>query len=121
MPVSDLAAGGVVHGPQTVEQLFAGEAPIVTGKSVAVSATIAKYQVCVLTATGLSTDFTGVTTGDKCVIAAQAATAGQAVPYYSAGFFNHAVLVWPGAQSTLALRKLFFMGTPISVGDLALG
>jgi hypothetical protein len=55
------------------------------------------------------------------VIAAQAATTGQAVPYYSAGFFNHAVLVWPGAQSTLALRKLFFMGTPISVGDLALG
>ena len=121
MPVSDLAAGGVVHGPQTVEQLFAGEAPIITGKSVAVSATIAKYQVCVLTTTGLSTDFTGVTTGDKCVIAAQAATTGQAVPYYEGGFFNHAVLTWPAAQSTLALRKQFFMGTKITVGDLALG
>lgn len=121
MPVSDLAAGGVVHGPQTVEQLFAGEAPIVTGKSVAVAATIAKYQVCVLTATGLITDFTGVTTGDKCVIAAQAATAGQAVPYYEAGYFNHAMLTWPVAQDTLAKRKLFFTGTKISVGDLALG
>lgn len=120
MPVSDLAAGGVVHGPQTVEQLFAGEAPIVTGKSVALN-TIAKYQVVVLSATGVSSDLTSVTVGDKCVIAAQAATVGQAVPYYSAGFFNHAVLGWPAAQSTLALRKLFFMGTPISVGDLALG
>ena len=121
MPVTDLAAGGVVHGPQTVEQLFAGDAPIITGKSVAVSAPIAKYQVCVLTATGLSTDFTGITTGDKCVIAAQAATTGQAVPYYSGGFFNHSMLTWPAAQDTLAKRRVFFMGTPISVGDLALG
>lgn len=120
MPVSDLAAGGVVHGPQTVEQLFAGEAPIVTGKSVALN-TIAKYQVVVLSATGVSSDLTSVTVGDKCVVAAQAATVGQAVPYYSAGFFNHAVLGWPAAQDTLAKRKLFFMGTPISVGDLALG
>ena len=120
MPVSDLAAGGVVHGPQTVEQLFAGEAPIVTGKSVALN-TITKYQVVALSATGVSSDLTSVTEGDKCVIAAQAATVGQAVPYYSAGFFNHAVLGWPAAQDTLAKRKLFFMGTPISVGDLALG
>jgi hypothetical protein len=120
MPISDLAAGGVIHGPQEVEQLFAGEAPITTGNSVATVA-VTKYQVCVLTATGLSTNFTGVTTGDKCVIAAQAAEAGQNVPFYTGGAFNHQALTWPAAQDTLAKRKLFFMGTPITIGDLAFG
>lgn len=118
MAVNDLASGVDVVGTYTPEQLFAGEADITTGQSVAVSATIAKYQVCVLLATGLSTDFTGVTTGDKCVIAAQPATTGQAVPYYLSGYFNHAALVWPAAQDTLAKRKAFFAGTPIHVGSV---
>jgi hypothetical protein len=120
MPISDLAAGGVIHGPQEVEQLFAGEAPITTGHSFA-SDTVVKYQVCVLTAAGLSTNFTGVTSGEKCVIAAQAGIEGQSVPYYSGGCFNHSVLTWPSAQDNLAKRKLFFMGTPITIGELAFG
>lgn len=117
MAVNDIAAGGTVVGTYTPEQLFVGEAPIISGQAPALG-TISKYQVCVLTATGLSTDFTSVTTGDKCVIAAQAATVGEGVPYYSGGYFNHAALTWPAAQDTLAKRKLFFMGTAISVGSL---
>ena len=120
MAINDLAQGVDIVGTQTVEQLFAGDAPIVTGESVALN-TITKYQVVVLSATGVSSDLTSVTIGDKCVIAAQAATVGKAVPYYSAGFFNHAVLGWPAAQDSLAKRKLFFMGTPIAIGDLLLG
>lgn len=122
MAVNDLASGGTVHGPQTVEQLFAGDAPIVTGKGTSAAA-ITKYQVVKLTTTGtLDPDLSAVTNGEKCVIAAQAAGgAGVAVPFYSAGYFNHAVLGWPGALSTLALRKEFFAGTSIHIGDLALG
>lgn len=120
MPISDLAAGGVIHGPQEVEQLFAGEAPITTGNALAVNA-VAKYQVCVMNATGLVTNFSGISSGDKCVIAAQAAEAGQMVPYYSGGSFNHNALIWPAAQDTLEKRKVFFIGTPIAVGSLAFG
>lgn len=120
MPISDLAAGGTIHGPQEVEQLFAGEAPITTGNALAVDA-VSKYQVCVMNATGLITNFTGISTGDKCVIAAQAAAPGQMVPFYSGGAFNHNALTWPAAQDTLAKRKVFFMGTPIVIGDLAFG
>lgn len=117
MAVNDIAAGGTVVGTYTPEQLFAGEGEVTTGQAPALG-TISKYQVCVLTATGLSTDFTDVTTGAKCVIAAQAATVGEGVPFYSGGFFNHAALTWPAAQDTLAKRKLFFMGTPIQIGSL---
>lgn len=117
MAINDLAAGGVEHGPYTPEQLFAGDSPIVTGNAVAITA-VDKYQVLVLTASGLSEDFTGVTSGDKCVIAAQSAAGGVSTPYFSAGSFNHAALVWPAAQDTLAKRKAFFAGTPIHIGEI---
>lgn len=127
---NDLAAGGVEHGPMTISQLFAGEAPIVTGHSVAL-ADLDKYQVVVLTATGLSEtfDFDGSGTigtagvvlpvqGINCVITAQAATTGQNVPYFSSGCFNHAALVWPTELDTLAKRKAFFAGTPIQIDSI---
>lgn len=119
MPIDkDLAAGGVEHGPYTPEQLFAGDSPIVTGNAPALAA-VTKYQVLKLTATGVTGDLTGVTTGDKCVIAAQGAASGANVPYFQAGFFNHAVLTWPATLDTLAKRKEFFTGTPIQVGAIS--
>lgn len=113
---NDLAAGGVEHGPMVISQLFAGEAPISTGNAVAATA-ITKHAVCVLLSDGtISNATTSLTDGQKCVIAAQDATAGQNVPYYKGGCFNHALLTgWPTAIDTLAERKQFFMGTAISV------
>ena len=116
---NDLAAGGVEHGPYVPEQLFAGESPIVTGNAVAATA-IVKHAVCVLLADGtISNATSALTTGDKCVIAAQPASIGQNVPYFSGGHFNHAQLTnWPTAMDTLAERKAFFMGTDIKVGSI---
>ena len=115
----DLAAGGVEHGPMTITQLFAGEAPIFTGNAIAANA-ITKHAVSVLLADGtLSNATAALTDGQKCVIAAQDATAGQSVPYYKGGCFNHAALTgWPTAIDTLAERKQFFMGTTISVESI---
>lgn len=127
MAISDLAAGGVEHGPYTPEQIFAGDAPIVTGNAVA-AADLDKYQVVKLTASGLSEtfDFTGdmdpalvlPTLGMNCVITAQAASSGDNCPYFSAGFFNHAALSWPAELDTLAKRKAFFANTPIQIGEI---
>lgn len=130
MAVNDLAAGGTEHGPYVPEQLFAGDAPIVTGHSVA-AVDIDKYEVCVLTASGLTNVFDmdgsgaiatpGVVLphqGTNCVIAAQSALSGDNCPYFSSGFFNHAMLVWPSALDTLAKRKAFFAGTSIQVGEI---
>ena len=127
MAINDLAAGGVEHGPYDPEQIFAGEGPIVTGAAPAL-ADLDKYQVVVLTPTGLSETFDFVgdmdpalvlpTQGINCVITAQAASNGQQCPYFSSGVFNHAKLSWPGALDTLAKRKAFFAGTPIQVRGL---
>lgn len=130
MAINDLAAGGVEHGPQTYEQIFAGEAPIVTGNAVAL-ADLDKYQVVLLTATGLSEtwDWDGSGTigtagvvlppvGTNAVITAQAGLSGASVPYFSSGHFNHALLVWPAALDTLAKRKAFFASSPIQVGEI---
>ena len=116
---NDLAAGGVEHGPMTITQLYAGDAPIISGQGVAVTA-IAKHSVAVLLANGdVSNATSALADGAKCVIAMQAAEIGQAVPYQSGGFFNHAALTgWPTAIDTLAERKQFFMGTDIHIGAI---
>lgn len=116
---NDLAAGGVEHGPMAIDQLYAGEAPIVTGNAIAATA-IVKHAVCVLLSDGtISNATSALTTGDKCVVAMQAAEIGQSVPYASGGFFNANYLTgWPTAIDTLAERKQFFMGTDIKVGSI---
>jgi hypothetical protein len=131
MAINDLAAGGVEHDPYVPEQLLAGEAKLVTGWAPTLQ-DVVKYEVVVLTPTGLSDvfDFDGAGDGDSegaitlptqginCVITAQAATTGQNCPYFSSGFFNHALLTWPAALDTLAKRKAFFASTPIQIGAL---
>lgn len=129
MAVNDLAASNE-HGPYTPEQLFAGDAPIISGSAVLLQDT-AKHTVAVLTPTGLSTTFDmdgsgaiatpGVVLpvqGINCVITAQPGLNTQSVPYFSAGHFNHAALVWPAALDTLAKRKAFFASSPIQVGEI---
>jgi hypothetical protein len=115
--MSDLAAGGTISTPDMPVQLWAGEAPIITGQSTAVRA-VTQYQVVVLTDAGVNAADATANDGAKCVIAAQPAAIGQAVPYFSGGFFNHAVLGWPSAIDTLAKRKAMFAGTTIKIGSV---
>ena len=127
---NDLAAGGVEHPELKAEQLYAGEGKIVTNHSVAL-VDIDKYEVCVLTATGLTNVFDmdgngsigtpGVILpplGTNAVIAAQPALTGQRLPYFSGGVFNHEKLVWPAALDTLAKRKAFFGSSPIQIDSI---
>lgn len=121
MPVSDIASGALV-GTQTTSDLFAGHAPVVTGFAPSLVASIVKYQVVALTATGITTFVSGTHTAAQAVIAAQPVSAiGQAVPYFSGGYFNHAVLTWPAALDTYEKRKHFMSGTPIFIGKVAPG
>lgn len=119
MAVNDIASYDVV-GTYTPEQLFAGDAPIVTGNANATAA-IAKYQVCALTAAGILPFVVGTHTAAQLVIAAQAADSGENCPYYSAGYFNHAALGWPADASldTFAERRAFCGGSTIKIGKLS--
>jgi hypothetical protein len=71
-------------------------------------------------------DVTGTATvpsGKPMGIAAQAvaaATPGAMVPFFTAGVFNHQVLIWPAGVQTLAQRRMAFSeaGGGISVGQL---
>lgn len=122
MSVNDLAGGGLV-GTFAPEQLYAGEAPIVTDAAPSLVANVLKYEVLALTATGLRRlTLTGDTpdAGSICVIAAQpVAGVGDQVPYFAAGKFNHELLVWPAALDTYAKRRAFFMGSDIHIGHIA--
>lgn len=119
MAVNDLAGGGLI-GQYTPEQLYAGEAPIVTDAAPTKVADVKKYEVLVLEADGLRRpDIAGGDKGGQCVIAAQpAAEVGAQVPYFAAGKFNHEVLVWPEALDTYAKRRTFFHGTDIHIGHI---
>jgi hypothetical protein len=116
MAVNDLAGGGDL-GSQSVEQLFAGEAPILTeSRSVKSGEGVcSKYQVMSLeVASGLLVKYdAAVTDGTEVpygilaqpVDATSAAQNGQA---YIGGHFNHAALVWPGGITTFAARRAIF-------------
>jgi len=122
MAVNDLAGSELVAS-FSPEQLYAGEAPIITGYATATS-DISKYEV-VKRAAGADTVARVANVGSDdakdYVIAAQPTANGKACPYFDAGFFNHAVLVWPADLDTLAKRKAFFRGTTIRVGRIIPG
>lgn len=107
-------------------QLFAGEAPIITDSAPALE-DIQQYEVVALTETGVrkldpvgdeGPPVVAADTGQVVVIAAQAVKAGQQCPYWDAGKFNHAALIWPDALDTLAKRKVFVHGTMLHMGHL---
>lgn len=127
---NDLAAGGVVHGPYVPEQLYAGEGPIVTGAAPAL-ADLDKYQVVLLTATGLSETWDldgngsigtpGVVlppVATNMVLTAQPALNGQSCPYFASGVFNHELLIWPAHLDTFAKRKAACGSGPFQVREL---
>jgi hypothetical protein len=101
-------------------QLFAGQSEVITESAPALAA-IAQWEVCVLTATGV-TPWVVATHGaivpDKLVVAQVAVASGQQCPFYSAGKFNHAVLKWPATINTFALRKEAVQGSMVQVGHL---
>jgi len=120
MAVNDIASADIV-GTYTPEQLFAGDSPVVSDAAPALAA-IAKYQVCALTATGITPFVVGTHTAAQGVIAAQAASgASVQTPFFKAGYFNHAVLGWPAGATldTYAERKAFFIGTMIQIGHIS--
>lgn len=98
-------------------QLFAGQAPIITDSAPALAAVL-KYQLLALTATGVTPYVEATHTHDQAVIAAQAAGIGKQVPYWNAGKFNHAAVIWPVGLDTLAKRKAFLNGTMLHAGHL---
>lgn len=102
------------------EQLFVGDAQIVTDSAVAL-ADIAQWQVCVLLTTGVTPYVPATHTTaapNKLVVSQVACLSGQNAQYYTAGKFNHALLGWPAALSTFALRKEAVQGSMIQVGHL---
>lgn len=118
MPVNDLA-GSTVYGTRTVEQIYAGEGPIITDAAPAAAA-ITKYQVCALLPAGTITPFvSGTHTAAQLVVAMQPAASGAQCPYAHTGVFNHAALTWPSgtALDTYEERRAFCTGT-LKVGHI---
>lgn len=130
MGVNDLAGGGDA-GSYTPELLYAGSSDITTDAAPLIGTIdVDKYEIVVLTAAGIrkfiDADPDAIPDpieGDvaaSCVIAAQPVSgAGADCPYFSAGKFNHAALVWPASLDTYAKRKAFFQGTPIHIGKIS--
>lgn len=118
MAVNDLARYDVV-GTYNAEQLFAGEAPVVTDSAPALAA-ITKYQLIALTATGVTPFVVGTHTAAQACIAAQPAASGAKCPFFKAGYFNHAVIGWPAnvALDSYEKRRAYFIGTMVQIGKI---
>lgn len=102
-------------------QIFVGDSEIITDSAPALAA-ITQFQVCVLTATGVTplTDAM-VTAADpavvgKIVVAHVGVDSGKQCAYWSAAKLNHVLLGWPSSLDTYAKRKAFVQGTMIQVG-----
>lgn len=127
-PDKDLAAGGTVEATYATNHLFAGDADVTTEEEVVVTGqNLAKHTVVgKVTATGkLVALNTAAVDGSQVAygILTQAANATAAdvnVAVYTAGFFNHTELVWPGALATLSARKAAFARTSIHIGAVRL-
>lgn len=117
--MSDILAGSSVYGPNNPVQLFAGEADVITDAAPAL-ADIAQFEICALTTTGVTPFLVGTHTVDQVVIAAVAAASGKQCPYYSGGYFNHAVLIWPAGATldTYVERKAWLVNRTIKIGHI---
>lgn len=131
MPYAKYLAAGAVVGEFKPTQLFAGEAPIITDSApLDPSETdgVNIYDVLALTNDGtvrrlIAADVPAsdpqdppTATADspfRLVVAAQGGQAGDNIPYYEAGTFNHEALNWPEELDTYQKRKLFCQGTAI--------
>lgn len=105
-------AGSDTYTPPTLTPLYGGEAPIVTGREPAL-ATITKYQLIAVTATGVTPYIDGTHTFNQAAIAAQPASTGDGTPYFMEGYFNEAAIGWPTGFGTTLLRKQKLSGSGI--------
>lgn len=110
--------------------LHAGDADVVTEEAVLGAGNLAKYTVVGrVTATGnLAVHNPAAVDGSQNPIgiltqAADATLATKRVAIYTAGFFNHAALVWDAGLATLAARQAAFRassGHQIRIGSVRL-
>lgn len=123
----DLASGQTSLGSWTPEELFAGDADVVTDFAPITtdgSTSFAKFEVIALDSSGNIAKYNPAGSAPVNVprgILAQPIAISQTTkaPYFSAGYFNHAALTWPGTLTTLAARKAVFLGTPVFIGELS--
>jgi hypothetical protein len=119
-PYSDLAGYANVGSRPGPFQLWIGGAPVITDAAIG-EVDFQKYELAALSATGTLVRFVpGTHTAQQAVITAQPTLAGQSVPYWNAGKFNHEAVIWPTgtALDTYLERKAFLTGTMLMVGHL---
>lgn len=105
-------AGSTIYTGQSNEYPWAGEGPILTDAGPAL-ATIQKFQLCALVATGVTPFVVGTHTAAQAVMAMQPATTGKQVPYVHTAIVNHEHIIWPTDASldTYIERRSFMTGT----------
>lgn len=118
--VDTTLAGNGDLGSFTPEQLFAGEADVVTSRGTFLTGLVfAQYEVVAKNAAGKFVKLTQAGGGaitDKaeaiCLHAIDTSATGYNAdadgPVYVGGIFNHAALVWPVAYDTFAERQAAF-------------
>lgn len=116
MAASNLA-GSSTYSPSDPSSIYAGEAPIVTGRAPAL-ATITKMMLCALTTTGVTPYVVATHSASQMVLAAEDTASGKACPYFQKGYFNPAVITWPASLNTLALQKAALMGSELMIERL---
>lgn len=116
----DIASYGQIGTQGIPLQLWAGEAQILTDSAPSL-APITKYQLCALTATGITPFVVATHNASQAVVAAQpAAGVGSQVPYWNAGPFNWKAVIFPAgtALDTLAEIKAYFNQTGLQFKHL---
>jgi len=127
MSTPELASSTQVAG-NTPENLFAGEAPVITDDGYVVASgqnVVAKYTVVGrISASGkLAKHNPSASDGSQTAIGittqpVDATSADQKVAIYTGGYFNHAALTWHASLTTLGARKNVFTRTPIHIGEV---
>ena len=118
--LTDLATGVTVAGSFVPTHIFCGEGEISSSAAPALAA-LTQYQVCALTATGVTPFISGTHTKDQMVIATQDVASGAQAPIWTrARTINHAILIWPSgtALDTFAERLAFVQGTAFAIGKM---
>lgn len=121
MPYMPLAGGVAVTNIPGLEDLFAGEMPVITDQGDIGSVAVTQFQVLMYGTAGDAGKLVAWdnTPGTAVAIAATAIAANQRGPIYAGGFFNHAKLGWPVAADTYAERRAAFARTgTIRIGKL---
>lgn len=110
-------AGNEDLGSWAPVQIYSGDADIHSDGGVC-GANFAIYTVLAKNPAGLLVPHAPAaedSTATALYIAAQAGVTGRTCPYFTAGQFNPAALVWDASLTTLAQRQAAFAGTPVII------